>query len=167
MKLSPSEGMKIRNIQLITETESKVATAHVVAIQRMLLKGIIPGQGLAFSAGYKSDASDIFEIGGTAHSSQHDIVHLGFEWIDSEFRLTEISLYIRQGRGILHIPNCRLYSASKADPAILVPPSGTSGTFTLAADQIIQRSEVPEHIHDGVNLANRWLDSLVNEARLP
>ena len=33
--------------------------------------------------------------------------------------------------------------------------------ITAAADQIIQRSEVPEHIHDGVNLANRWLDSLL------
>lgn len=151
---------------MITETESKVATAHVVAIQRMLLKGIIPRQGLAFSAGYKSDASDIFKIGGIAHSSQHDIVHLGFEWIDSEFRLTEISLYIRQGRGVLHIPNCRLYSASKTDCAILVPPLGTSGIFTVAADQIIQRSEVLEHVDEGERLAGRFLGSLVKKSVL-
>ena len=134
---------------MITETESKIATAHVVAIQKMLLKDIIPERGLAFSAGYKSEATDIFEISEIANSSQHDIVHLGFEWIDSEFRLTEISLYIRQGRGVLHVPNCRLYSASKADPAILVPPLGTSGNFTLAANQIIHRFELAEHVDCG------------------
>lgn len=165
--MSPFGGMKIRNIQMITETEHKVATAHVVAIQKMLLKGIIPEQGLAFSAGYKSEANDIFEISEIAHSSQHDLVYLGFEWIDGEFQLTEISLYICQGRGVLHVPSCRLYSASATDCAILVPPSGTSGTFTLAADRIVQRSEVPERIDNGVNLAKRWLVSLVNEARLP
>lgn len=146
---------------MISDVETKVMSAYANAVRKMLLKTNRLEQGLAFSAGYRRTMNDTVSVAEVVQSTRHDVLRLGFGWIDGEFQMIELALFLWQDRGTLTVPNCHLYLPAGSDRAWLASSETSPRMFGLEANGVVRGDGIPEDLIDGKGRAVSRLRSLL------
>lgn len=142
------------------EAENKIMSIYLQAVREMLLKGKALKPGLLFAAGDRRTPDNPLQVAMAAKASGDDIVHLGFERNDGEYRFVELTLYMPRDEGTYIVSNCQLYMDSRNSRAVILPPIGRKGSFRTMASEIVRLNRVPADRDKGVARANERLQAL-------
>ena len=146
---------------MISDIENKAMAAYANAVRTMLVKADRLEPGLAFCAGYRRTVDDTVNVAEVVQTTRHDVLRLGFEWDDGEFRMIELALFLWQDRGALTVPNCHLYLPAGSDRAWLVTSEMSPRMFGLETNGVVRVDAVPEDIEAGKGRAASRLQSLL------
>ena len=130
----------------------------------MLLKGKALKPGLSLVAGDRRTPDNPLQVAMAAKDSDEDIVYLGFERIDDEYRFVELTVYAPRDGATHIISGCRLYVSGGNGRALVLPPIGRKGSFRAKANEIVHLRRVPSDRDQGIQRAEERLQALLNSA---
>ena len=146
------------------EAENQIMGRYLDAIHQMLLKGRALKPGLSLVAGDRRTPDNPLQVAMSAKDSDEDIVHLGFERIDGEYRFVELTLYAPRD-GATHIfSGCRLYTGEGNGRGLTLPPIGKKGSFRLKDNEIVHSRRMPSDRDQGIKRADERLQALLRSA---
>lgn len=150
-----------------TEAENEVMISHVTAVHQMLLNGKPLKPGLSIVAGDRRRPDNPLEVAKVAKASGDDIVHLGFDRIEGEFRFVELTLYVVRDHATYIVPYCQFYTTSRNGRAVVIPPTSYKGSFRLAVNEIVHLRRIPIDRETGIARANAYLQALLRNPDRP
>ena len=143
------------------EAENQIMARYLGAIHQMLLRGKALKPGLSLIAGDRRTPDNPLQVAMAAKDSDEDIVHLGFERIDGEYRFVELTLYAPRD-GATHIfSGCRLYIGERNGRALILPPIGKKGSFRVKDNEIVHLRRMPSDRDQGIKRADERLQTLL------
>ncbi len=161
--MSPDRGMKIQGkIRMNFDAENHVMARYLGAIHQMLLRGKALKPGLSLVAGNRRTPDNPLHVAMAAKDSDEDIIHLGFERIDGEYRFVELTLYAPRDGATHIISGCRLYVSEGNGRALVLPPIGRKGSFRAKANEIVHLRRVPSDRDQGIQRAGERLQALLS-----
>ena len=146
------------------EAENQIMARYLAAIHQMLLKGKALKPGLSLVAGDRRTPDNPLQVAMAAKDSDEDIVYLGFERIDDEYRFVELTVYAPRDGATHIISGCRLYVSEGNGRALVLPPIGRKGSFRAKANEIVHLRRVPSDRDQGIQRAEERLQALLNSA---
>ncbi|GAA3797133.1 hypothetical protein GCM10022600_18570 [Qipengyuania pelagi] len=146
------------------EAENQIMARYLGAIHQMLLRGKALKPGLSLIAGDRRTPDNPLQVAMAAKDSDEDIVHLGFERINGEYRFVELTLYAPRDGATHIISGCRLYIGAGNGRALVLPPIGQKGSFRAKANEIVHLRRVPSDRDQGIQRADERLQALLRSA---
>ena len=143
------------------EAENQIMGRYLDAIHQMLLKGRALKPGLSLVAGDRRTPDNPLQVAMSAKDSDEDIVHLGFERIDGEYRFVELTLYAPRDGATNIISGCRLYMGERNGRALVLPPIGKKGSFQARPKEIVHLRRMPSDRDEGIQRADERLQALL------
>ena len=111
------------------EAEHQIMGRYLDTVHKMLLNGKSLMPGLSLIAGDRRGPDNPMQVAMVAKESGEDVIHLGFERIDGDYRFVEITIYMPRD-GVTHIiSGCRLYVGGGNSRAVILPQIGKKGSF--------------------------------------
>ncbi len=146
------------------EDENQIMARYLGAIHQMLLRGKALKPGLSLIAGDRRTPDNPLQMAMAAKDNDEDIVHLGFDRIDGEYRFVELTLYAPRDGATHIISGCRLYVSEGNGRALVLPSVGREGSFRAKANEIVHLRRVPSDRHQGIQRAEERLQALLSSA---
>ena len=146
------------------DAENQVMGRYLEAVHQMLLNGKALKPGLSLVAGDRRSPENPLQVAMVAKESDDDVIHLGFEKIDDEYRFVEITLYVPRDGATHIISGCRLYVGEGNGRALILPQVGKKGSFRAKTNEIVHLRQLPSDRAEGIQRADERLQALLGSA---
>lgn len=145
--------------ELPMSSEVEISRRYVRAVARMLLGHKPLKPGVALLAGGPVDIAKRLELGLLARDSDCDLIHLTFDRVDGDYRMTDLHICAPRGIAVHSHPHCRLSLIGRR--AVIVPPDHVRAHFVLTPRELIHKPARPDGWQEGIARAGQRLRQLV------
>lgn len=126
-----------------TVADTDVIRRHVEAVVKMLLPARRIKPSLVLMAGDTLNPEGRIELCSMAADTDTDLVHLEFETVDGEYRMTGINIAVPRDGKVYFFGGCQLSIPAGAKRAVLMPRDARQGHFVVAPREVMHFKTKP------------------------